>query len=358
MIRTASALSLGLLLASANLAAAEPSASPAFQADTAESAAEAARTARFDAEYQALQATLVEQLTRSANPRDWALVPDYGSALRRERLVRAADAAPDDALVQWLAVNALFGTDTTKGTDPAAQRIGAQLLAVQPDNAAHLLPALSQADRQADPLAIDQLLSAMAARSRFDIHFGDGVHAWLDLAERSDTAATLDAIGKLDAEQNEESVDPALGALVFGVAQLAAANLPAYQYLFRACHPEKDLAAQSRRVDDCEKLARLMTGQGQTMIDRMIGDALLRKIERQSEADRAQRRRWDWMMEAYAEISNEAGAGPALAATWRNSDDELEVMTQTLQAAGVALDPPSDWVSRSEARIQETAQRD
>ncbi len=298
-------------------------------------------------------------MTRSANPRDWALVPDYGSAQRRERLVRAADAAPDDALVQWLAVNALLSAvDTAKGTDPAAERTGAQLLAVQPGNAAHLLPALSQADRQADPVAIDQLLSVMATRSRFDIHFADGVHAWLALAERSDTATTLAAMGRLDALHNGRSAYPEELALSAGAAFSAAEAIPDYSMLFRVCRPAADLAAQTRRVDACEKIARLMTGQGQTMIDRMIGDALLRKIERQSDADRTQRRRWEWLMEAYAEISNEADGAATLVDIWRNSDDELEVMTQTLQAAGVALDPPSDWISRSEAHIQETAQRD
>ncbi|MGD9583095.1 MAG: hypothetical protein AB7V26_05400 [Lysobacterales bacterium] len=353
MTRTATTLILGLLLASAALTRAAEPASPADRADAAPTAAEAASDARFEADYQALQATLIEQMIGSANPRDWVMAPDSSSPERHTRLIRAAEAAPDDALVQWIAAHAVSGTAQSSGPfDPVAERIIGQLSALQPDNAAHLMPALIHARRQSDAVTVDRLLASMAARSRFDIHFADSLHAWAALASRSDTAATLDAMAALAALQEGETFDPAMSALVVGVANSAAVMPTFYQDLSLACHPADDLAAQTRRVDDCEKIARLMTSQSQTMIDRMIGDALLRKLERQSDADRALRRRWEWLMETFAEIQSEVGTGATFVEAWRNNNDELAVMTHTVQAAGIPLDPPADWISRSEARTQ------
>jgi hypothetical protein len=123
---------------------------------------------------QTYQARLIESLNASANPRDWALAAIMAPSTpgpahpteRKALLARAAAAAPDDALVQWIAV-----LQSAAGDDASAQSAYlTNLKRIEPDNAAVWAQELARAMQRQDRVATDAALKQMATSKRADEH--------------------------------------------------------------------------------------------------------------------------------------------------------------------------------------------
>jgi hypothetical protein len=317
------------------------------------SAAPSARQAR-----EAYQATVADALVRSDRPRDWALAATLLSLreqpaepvsypTRDELLERAARAAPDDAIVQWLA--ALDRSAAATGSiDAAMGAAAAALTRLEPDNAGAWLSALVVASRRDDAAGVDAALARIASGTRFDDHFAGTLHAWLDVQDRFPPPPAV--VPTDDFATRWPAMPTATLQSIVGFAaafaQVSATAIPGYQVLFAACQP--DGTAAWRRRADCEHAGRLMLGQGRSFIARTIGFALLRDLDALTAADQRARRQLGWYQqksyEATGHARGDAAAIEAYQADWRHLDDEIEVTRRALRRAGLPDSPPAGWI--------------
>jgi hypothetical protein len=287
-----------------------------------------------DSAYRTFESSLHAAMRSGSRPRDWALAasasPDPSRTIGAARfdgdLFRAAQAAPGDALVQWLVANS--GDASTP--ENASRQAGAidALTRIEPDNGAAWMQALAAAARHGDDAAVDDALARMGESSRFDDHFVDVVHAWIDVYDRHPPPASL-------------STDAYDAGFVAAFAKAAATALPAYQYVVLACKPPAESGSAFARSAPCEAAARTMLDRGDTLVARSIGFTVLRNLGAATDADRAAKRDLDWY---YAYISRGTGEdGDARESDWRRMDDEIAVVKSSLQRAGLPTSAPGGW---------------
>jgi hypothetical protein len=297
-----------------------------------------ASAAESGSAYQTFEASLNTAMRSSTRPRDWALAASgspnpsrtIGAATAHfdGDLFRAAQAAPSDALVQWLVAN--YG-DT--GTPEGAARRGAAIEAltgIEPDNGAVWMQALNVAAGAGDDDAVDDALARMAQARRFDDHFVDIVHAWIDVYDRHPPPASL-------------STDAYDAGFVTAFAKAAATAMPAYQAIVNACKPR---AEGPDRAASCTTAGRVMLERGDTLIARSIGFAILRNLDAATEADRAAKRNLEWYQANVLSGTGENGdARDALAheSDWRRMSDEIDVLKSALRRAGLPTEAPEGW---------------
>jgi hypothetical protein len=133
------------------------------------------------------EASIRRALLDTGTPRGIALasMPARGPATREDatigndRVVHAAELAPDDALVQWIAAERLLALHD----DARAAPIVARLTTLESDNAAAWSLALTLAQLHEESLRIDDALARMALSTRADEHVAEAMHAWLDVYE-------------------------------------------------------------------------------------------------------------------------------------------------------------------------------
>ena len=308
------------------------------------------------AAYQEYMRSLVQSLRNSTSARDRVLatqmgfVVDYSDhheptsadrADRGARLRAAAEAAPDDALVQWFWANA--GAEDT-GCDtghPCPHRAEAALRS-QPGNGVAWVPALNVAWQAKDTPATESALSQMARATHFDDQIGAALKAWMDVYARYPMPSSAVVKNSPEAKLDDRSRNFA-GAMGFAVATA----MPAYQSLVQACSRDEQPVASPSRFRDCAQVGRLMLMQSTSLISRMIGRAVLRVSGQATAADIANARIFDWQYERQALISarsaDDASDIKALAGDWLDTGDEAQVMQRQLQRAGIPLTPPANW---------------
>ncbi len=291
--------------------------------------------------WEVAQSRLFEELESSPIPRDRALAASAqarrGDADSSADLAQAAAAAPDDALVQWLA--AVHGGKTTT-TDTAI----VALVRLEPDNGATWLLASRAAALRADAAGLDVALAGFAASTRFDDHYAGLLHAWLDALRRHPSTPTAcDTVAACDRRQSD---------FLVATAWTVASVFPSAQPLLEVC---TGAAVGSTRRQQCEAGGRSMLSNAPTLLSATIGYALLDRIGALTAADEELRRRHDWLSHVLAPVHRDMQPGSAdftaMAADWARLDSEIEVMRRMAQRAGKPLLPPDDWTSpRQRAR--------
>jgi len=298
-----------------------------------------ANDADDEANWKAAQAHLAQSLAASSSPRNWMLSSSLaaapGSAEAAATLAKAATAAPDDVLVQWVAA--------VSGNEAAT----AALTRLQPDNAASWLPALRAAIGRRDETAIDDALTGFAAGTHVDDHYGQLLHAWQDVLQRQPDAQICDG--------DEKHCVRAGRDFVLAVALTAASVFPAVQPILAFC---KATAADSPRRRQCEAGGRVMLEDGDTLVSSAVGFALLRGLGALTPADEALRRQQEWLSDATMPVHRRLEPGTpefaAFVADWTALDNEFEVMRRLAQRAGQPPLPPDGWVSPGQ-RAREAA---
>lgn len=290
--------------------------------------------------YQTFEASLNTAMRSSTHPRDWALAA-LGSPMPERTigatahfdgdLFRAAQAAPSDALVQWLVANYADAT-TPEG---AAHRTAAleTLTRVEPDNGAVWMQALNDAAKRGDASAVDDALARMAEARRFDDHFVDIVHAWIDVYDRHPPPAA-------------PSTDGYDAGFVSAFAKAAATAMPGYNALVVACKPPAADTAHFDRAASCTTVGRLMLQRGDTLVARSIGFAILRNLDAATDAERAAKRNLDWYLaNAMRGTGEDGNSSDALAheSDWRRMNDEIDVVKSALHRAGLPIEAPEGW---------------
>ncbi len=341
--------------AAANATAADRSGLPAPEAATA--SPPTASQQADQAAYQAYMRDLLHTLRSSTSPRSRALasqllmvVPaadgsDPASAEQATSgalLRQAAQAAPDDALVQSLWANVdprLSGCDDK---NPCPQRADA-LAKVQPDNAVAWIPVLDAAYQRKDAAGVDAALTNMAQAHVYDDFLGASVKAWMDIYTRHPLPVPT-------SDPDAARFSPRATALVAATSAAAATTIPPMDATAKSCHRQMHPDAPVTRFRDCAQIGRTLLAHADSLLGRMFGRALLRVSGQATPADVELARTAQWQQENWMRLSA-SHADPAsldaAAADWAAADDEIQVLQMQFRRAGIPLTPPEGWTARN-----------
>jgi hypothetical protein len=301
------------------------------------------------------QRSVAETLGRSSLPRDQALVAltgvikfnvdNYANGQRESSraLLRAARAAPDDALVQWIALVQSNGVEKADSDDAPLRN----LRRLEPDNAAVLIFVVTDAVKRNDSAAIDSALSKMAAGTKFDGHFAQLESALVE-AYRS-VPIPQSSLDEVREEDRHDAADVVATTSAFAVA--AAVGLPPFQPLVNACRVNSS-AQGIGRSGDCAAIGRLLMALGDSVLANMIGPALLRVSHTITDDDTRVARENDWVYERYGQLVSRSEDHDSIARAhtflqdWSESGREMEAMRRAIARMGDAPTPPDDWVDK------------
>ena len=301
--------------------------------------------------------SMFDALSASDNPRERALAAlidwfpvDKTRGLQRSQLIaRAADAAPDDALVQWMAVLLLDSGPDSAFADASEQALR-RMQSLEPDNAAVWLQTLTSAANAGDIGGVDTALERMAASSVADEHYAGVMKALVDVYRGFPMPHRYFVLASR--QTSREPVPPTTPqSMQFAMANAlaSAVALPAYADLVDACEIDETSGRHAWRAQDCAAVGRLFAAKGDTLISNRIGFALLRASHTWTGRDVANARTLDWL--AYQESLAGWAAGAeaedrnnARIVNWIVSGSELGSFRYDLAAHGVALTPPAGWV--------------
>jgi hypothetical protein len=224
------------------------------------------------------EASIRRALLDSGTPRAIALasMPVRAPATREDatagndRVVRAAELAPDDALVQWIAAGRLLALHD----DARAAPIVSKLTALESDNAAAWSLALALATLHEESLRIDDALARMARSTRADEHVDDAMHAWLDVYETHPRPRSSFV--------NPAEADAA--PLADAIAAAKAVRLPR-EFFLGACTATSDPAR--KRV--CADAARVLLHKSSSGATRELGFTVLERVGGVDDVDRVAR---------------------------------------------------------------------
>jgi len=264
--------------------------------------APSASQAQLDAASRRHLQELALALANSGSPRDRALHSQMvwlnaaGTDLiyagnRGASLRKAAEAAPNDRLVQWLWANAVADRSGCDVRHPCPDRVAA-LAILEPDNGAAWLPLVQQSWRAKDVAGTDAALARMAAATRYDDVFVEAATAWDQIYRRYPIPASvlLRASDAESAPSGLPALDPDSAGIISAIAYAAAMALPAVEGL-KACDRDKNAGASVARFDNCGKIGHLMLSTGTTVMARRLGLAFLRVSHAGNAADADARRR-------------------------------------------------------------------
>jgi hypothetical protein len=304
---------------------------------------------------QSYMLSLALSLSNSASPRDramatevWGIVDVWdhratasADRLRRGAILRAAaEAAPDDALVQWMWVHASPEDSGCNATRPCPHRLEAVAL-LQPDNGSAWVPLFNAAWMAKDVPAAESTLADMARSTNFDEQSGTALKAWMDIYQRYPVRRSV-FVPRSDEDKFEEQTVEFTSSLAFAGA-MAIQNLGE---LVNACRYEKNPDASPQRFRDCAQVGRLMMAHSSSLISRQIGRALLRVSGQATAEDIAKARVVEWQYEQWGNVipaDDDVEYLKAEASDWLDTSDEIKVLQREMQRKGIPLNPPAEW---------------
>jgi len=307
-------------------------------------------------------------LAASEDPRDWVLEssemlehddrPDDSNPPAAELRVsgallrKAAEAAPDDRLVQWIWARAQPWASGCSKESPCPGRTSA-LARLEPENAAAWEPVIKSALRASDMPAAEAGLAKMAAASRYDDRFVEAALAFRDIVRRyrmpppavssagdpegeADEPTTAEALQDQDAESTASELtrgDPN-GEII------SPANL---------CRRRNNPHAPETRFRDCAQIGHLILGNATTVMSRLEGRWYLSASGMGTAIDRDNARTLAWQ---YWDAGDFPGAAKApdfntRIAQWfadvAETNDDVEALRRSLSRRGIPLTPPANW---------------
>ncbi len=299
--------------------------------------------------WMAYQQNMFDALSTSQDPHDWVIasIIHFAGSSASERkaggdlLERAAQALPDDAPTQWLAIQLC----PTVKTPPVCDSAMTTLERIEPDNAAVWLQALNRAALLRDVVGVEVALERMAASTHFDDHLLDFQKRLVVVYQRfPPTSAMSDDLHRLRAGFSEANF-----GYVAAIAITNAMMLPTYQHLIRACTIDAELGLHVERSADCAKVGRMLGLHGPNLVANRIGFAVLRVSRTWNDADVQAAREvdWAWMQAPRPNVSHSATVGMQYEQDWANSGSEIGALRLAMSREGVATLPPADWVDNS-----------
>ena len=305
--------------------------------------------------YRDYRLSVFDSLSASADPRDWALAAHIGmfpmrvdsgnyadDAARRNLIARAVNAAPDDALVQWLAV--LYGHDSEDAAPTRLSGTLQTLLRLEPNNAAVWYEALTQAWHSHDEAAVDDVLAHMATSTDYNDHYVDFITLWQRVFARYPMPERL-----LDAQSNGKHHSATEVQFSSAAAQAAATAMLSLTGLMKVCKLNVETGGNWARRGYCADIGHLMTHQARTAISLAIGFAALRISGSASQEDEREARDYYWMYEQYIKLAQNDSSSDvedeSYLVDWLSTGNEIEALRRRVLRAGISPTPPPDWVS-------------
>jgi hypothetical protein len=242
-----------------------------------------------------------------------------------EWLRRAAATAPDRPDLVWLELRTC---DRVVGCELAP--LQAQLHWLDPDNGAPWSVALSLERKTGQVAAYEEDIRAISYSKRFDIYWNmtiaHATGALIGLHQLSARAALTQIMGAADAVQ-----------------------IPPYHSLIAGC--QRDQLGDAETLDACRRLAAVLRN-GDTYLTEMVGLGIAMRAwpdgsDQRREAMRRLRASHYIADQEFRRAVAHAGSDAAatayldLAGSHRS---EQAVFSADLQQAGIATEPPADWV--------------
>lgn len=311
--------------------------------------------------------SLFASLQASRSPRDWAMAgwlkdSEEGWA----QILRARKAAPDDGLIQWIAVHrtrpsshavapGMYELRSTE-LDSAALL---QLQKAEADNAVPWLISLRAAVYANNAAAIDKALEHLVVSSRCDDHAAELFQAQIELFrshplpdEYFAEAKRLDPGWQVQPPFTQD-VAPYYGnhypfaAIGMNNLFFMAGDDAGLHELFVVCSRGDRSAA---RIETCAKIGRLLAGKATRWRTRQAGSMLLNEIPSFTAEDIERARADAWIAERYSGVGDSVrkekpriGEEIAFAKDWIQSGSEFESMRRALARSGQSPQPPVDW---------------
>jgi hypothetical protein len=267
------------------------------------------------------------------------------TALRPKRedvLARAAQFAPDDVLVQWIAVSQGSFMSSSCGPTHWPEAEVANLLRLEPDNAAAWQYGVALARAKGDEAGVDDALSRMAAARRADDHLTDELGAWTVALHAHSDVAELSIPPWFD-----QDVTPKQGALIAGLQRTGYRYSAAESALEDVCKPDAASDRTWQRLGWCADAARLLAQKGSSLELREQGLKLLATIGERSDAIEPLQRQYDWFEVHSANplrgFQEPPDSADVVVADWQDAASEVAAIERHLRHLGLPSTPPESW---------------
>ncbi len=307
-------------------------------------------------------------LEQSKLPRDWALasqllehIGDKSQATTRKvagLLGKAANAAPNDLLVQWLSTSSSAEQRSCE-LSPACPDRARELTRLDPENGAVWATVATAAWKQKDIPAFDNAIARMANAKRYDDTFSSTFRAWEDVIRRYPPAKGLrPAKNRIDISimgvplasaqwtdsesANDIDRSPAGAAFVL-VSEISP--IPMHSLLANACDRIKNPGASEHRFEDCGKAGRAMLAHSDFIIEREMGARVLRVSETATSNDIAMWRAERWLLNKFPPVGLEKDllAFRGFLDSYDATNNEIAAIRTALAHADIPLSPPANW---------------
>jgi hypothetical protein len=242
---------------------------------------------------------------------------------------RAATAAPNDAAIQSIALNACRGVK-----DCDATLYENTLAAIDATNAWTATPGLRRAVAEGDTPKQAEILERMARDQRFDSY-----RAGMEAVVRN----ALESVDIPPSPDTQWDATPPKQRLLAQTMNMSPAN-DGFGEIFKVC----GLSTPESVRQNCRTIAKLMWNSDDDWVTRG-GLELARTFARPGSEEAAQlaeaQRRYDWQTYQAIRLPRSPAQNARFVGS-RLGDPQLR--REVLLENGVPLDPPADWVSPSE----------
>ena len=317
----------------------------------------------FEAEYTRASLERYDALRSSTSPRQQVLAgliylehEEETPALIRPRRVdvvaRAVQLAPDDAFVQWMGADQGSYTSSQCGPSKRPEAEIANLIRLEPDNAAAWRFALALASAIGDQAGIDDALSRMAAAPRANDHTIEKLEEW-----NKAYSATPEPL--MSWQQSEPALSEADRAMLKAMGQIGSSYSSAADAMLGICKMEVDSDRIWQRLGWCADAATTLASRGSSLALRKQGLAILAAIGNKDAAFEGLQRQYDWLDAHNANVQRSyAGNSADFAAAisdWKGVATEIEAIEHRLKRMGQPLEAPFGWKPEVESERDESA---
>lgn len=314
--------------------------------------------------YQRNQRALYDALTTDPSPRVQVLagrvyVDDDAtpSALRPKQtdvVTRAAQLAPDDVFVQWMAASSGSYASSSCGPTKWPEAEVANLLGLEPDNAAAWQFGVALARAKGDEAGVDDALSRMAAVSRADDHLVDEIATWTGMF-----VAHPEIAGDAFTPYSEYVFALPVNASLAAMEHVGTGESHADNALKAVCTPDGSAERTWRRLGWCADAGHLLAEKGTSLALRKSGLAMLAATGDESEETSKTERQTDWFEANSANpmrhfFDDDPADLPAALADWHGAKSEIAAIEHRLKRLGKPSTPPAGWTKAPEADYDET----
>ncbi|MBL0164738.1 MAG: hypothetical protein IPP82_14100 [Xanthomonadales bacterium] len=306
---------------------------------------------RFEAEYSRANIERYDALRSSPSPRQQVIAgqiyleheedtPALVRPRRADVVARAVQLAPDDSFVQWMAASQGSYTSSQCGPSTRPQAEVANLIRLEPDNAAAWRFAVALASAIGDQDGIDDALSRMAAAPRADDHSIEQLEEWKKAYTAVPEPSTPWQQPEL-ALSNDDRV------MLAAMQRIGSTYSSAATVMLDLCKMEVDSERIWQRLGWCADAATTLASRGGSLALREQGLGILAAIGAKDATFDSMQRQYDWLVAHNANPARSYNADSAEFAAaisdWKGVTTEIEAIERHLQRIGQPLAPPPGW---------------